>query len=153
MELKKLFIISIFLFFTSQTVAQIMKNTKDLTAYDVVEVQLVALKNNDQLLGDLGIKQVWVFAHPENKKITGPYERFRTMIYADQYKYLLNHTSHKINLIMNTSNKYIYKIEILSKEKKLFFYEWHVEKGSDNQCKNCWFTSAVSIPIDQGNTI
>ena len=53
----------------------------------------------------------------------------------------------------NTPDKYIYRVELLTKEKKLFFYEWHVEKGSDNECKDCWFTSAVSIPIDQGNTI
>ena len=44
-------------------------------------------------------------------------------------------------------------IEILTNDKKLFFYEWHVQKGSDNNCQNCWFTSAVSQPVDQGNTI
>ena len=47
----------------------------------------------------------------------------------------------------------IYKVKILAKDKQLFFYEWHVQKGSDDNCKDCWFTSAVSQPIDQGNTI
>ena len=37
--------------------------------------------------------------------------------------------------------------------KKLFFYEWHVQRGSEENCKDCWFTSAVSQPFDQGNTI
>ena len=97
--------------------------------------------------------QTWLFAHPDNKKVTGPYERFRIMIYGQQYKYLINHSSHKINLISNTSNSYIYRIEILTNDKKLFFYEWQVEKGNDVDCKNCWFTSAVSLPADQGNTI
>ena len=97
--------------------------------------------------------QTWLFAHPDNKKVTGPYERFRIMIYGQQYKYLINHSSHKINLISNTSNFYIYRIEILTNDKKLFFYEWQVQKGSDTDCKNCWFTSAVSIPVDQGSTI
>ncbi len=27
------------------------------------------------------------------------------------------------------------------------------KKPSEKNCKNCWFTSAVSIPMDQGNTI
>ena len=45
------------------------------------------------------------------------------------------------------------RIEILSENKKLFIYEWHVQKGSDDNCKKCWFTSAVSQPFDQGNTI
>ena len=91
--------------------------------------------------------------HPKNKMITGPYERFRIMIYGQQYRSLLNHDSHKINLIINTNIKYIFKVEILNKDKNLLFYEWHVEKGSEKNCNNCWFTSVVSAPIDQGNTI
>lgn len=117
----------------------------------MVKIQLEALKNNNE--NDDGIKQTWLFAHPENKKSTGPYARFRIMIYGDQYRTLLNHTSHKIELLMNSPNKYIFKIKILAKDKQLLFYEWHVEKASENNCKDCWFTSAVSMPIDQGNTI
>ena len=75
------------------------------------------------------------------------------MIYGQQYKYLMNHSSHKIKLITNSPNTYVYRIEILTNDKKLFFYEWHVQKGSDNNCQNCWFTSAVSQPVDQVNTI
>ena len=107
--------------------------------------------NNDEK--DKGIRQTWLFAHPDNKKFTGPYEKFRIMIYGQQYKYLMNHSSHKIKLMTNSPNTYVYRIEILTNDKQLFFYEWHVQKGSDDNCKNCWFTSAVSQPVDQGNTI
>ena len=75
------------------------------------------------------------------------------MIYGAQYRSLLNHSSHKINLIMNTPNKHIFKIEILARDKQLIIYEWHVQKASEKNCNNCWFTTAVSMPIDQGNTI
>ena len=47
------------------------------------------LKNNDD--DDTGIKQTWLFKHPENKKMTGPYARFRIMLYDVHYKYLINH--------------------------------------------------------------
>ena len=100
-----------------------------------------------------GIKQTWLFAHPDNKKFTGPYKRFEGMLLGQQYKILLNHSSHKINLISNSPNTFIYGVEILDDDKKLFFYEWHVQKGSDKDCSDCWFTSAVSQPFDQGNTI
>ena len=153
MELKKFFLFLLLINYTNNISADIIKPSNDLTPFDVVKIQLNALKNNDKSNEDLGIKQVWIFAHPKNKKVTGPYERFRIMIYGDQYSILLNHSSHKINLLMNTPKKYIYKIEVLAKNKQLFFYEWHVEKGSEENCKNCWFTSAVSIPVDQGNTI
>ena len=151
MELKKILILLIIVFLNTSVYAELTKPNKKLEPYDVVKIQLEALKNNNK--DDNGIKQTWLFAHPDNKKITGPYERFRIMIYGQQYKFLLNHSSHKINLITNSPNKFIYRIEILSDKKQLFFYEWHVQKGSEEKCKNCWFTSAVSIPVDQGNTI
>ena len=151
MELKKILILLTLILLNTSVYAELTKPNKRLEPYDVVKIQLEALKNNNK--DDNGIKQTWLFAHPDNKKITGPYERFRIMIYGQQYKFLLNHSSHKINLITNSPNRFIYRIEILSDKKQLFFYEWHVQKGSEEKCKNCWFTSAVSIPVDQGNTI
>ena len=151
MELKKILILFILTLFNNSVYAELVKPNKKLEPYDVVKIQLEALKNNNK--DDNGIKQTWLFAHPDNKKITGPYERFRIMIYGQQYKFLLNHSSHKINLITNSPNRFIYRIEILSDKKQLFFYEWHVQKGSEEKCKNCWFTSAVSIPVDQGDMI
>ena len=151
MELKKIILAIFFLGFVNTVNAEMIKPAENLSAYDVIKIQLEALKKNDK--NNDGIKQTWIFAHPDNKKITGPYERFRIMIYGQQYKFLLNHSSHKINLITNSPNRFIYRIEILSDKKQLFFYEWHVQKGSEEKCKNCWFTSAVSIPVDQGNTI
>ena len=151
MELKKLIILITFLFFSNNLQAELVKPSKKFDPFEVVKIQLEALKNNNKQ--DEGIRQTWLFAHPDNKKVTGPYDRFRIMIYGQQYRYLLNHSSHKINLITNSPNTYIYRIEILSTDKQLIFYEWHVQKGSDNNCNNCWFTSAVSQPVDQGNTI
>ena len=151
MELKKITFFLIFILFSEKIHAELIKPNIKLDPYEVVKIQLEALKTNNEK--DEGIKQTWIFAHPDNKKVTGPYPRFRIMIYGQQYKYLMNHSSHKIKLITNSPNTYVYRIEILTNDKKLFFYEWHVQKGSDNNCQNCWFTSAVSQPVDQGNTI
>ena len=151
MELRKIIILIFFFAFTSQVKAEFIKPNKLLDPYEVIKIQLEALKNNNQK--DEGIKQTWLFAHPDNKKTTGPYPRFRIMLYGQQYKHLINHSSHKIKLITNSPNTYVYRVEILTDNKKLFFYEWHVQKGSDDNCNKCWFTSAVSQPVDQGNTI
>ena len=151
MELKKIYFFIIIILFSSELNGETITPNEKLLPYDVVKIQLEALKNNNK--EDEGIKQTWLFAHPENKKSTGPYERFRIMIYSAQYRSLLNHSSHKINLLMNTPKKHIFKIEILAKDKQLLFYEWHVQKASEKNCKDCWFTSAVSMPVDQGNTI
>ena len=139
--------------FTNFLHADIIKPAENLTAYDVVKIQLTALKNNNKPNKNAGIKQTWVFAHPENKKITGPYERFKKMLLGNQYKFLLNHDSHRIKLIMKSKDTYIYNVELISKDKKMYFYEWHLEKNTIDGCNNCWFTTIVSPPKDKGNTI
>ena len=151
MELKKIFLVTILLLISSITKAEVIKPAENFSAYDVIKIQLEALKKNNKQ--NDGIKQTWLFAHPDNKKFTGPYERFKIMMYGQQYKFLLNHSSHKIELVSNSPNTFIYKVEIVANNKKLFFYEWHVQRGSEENCKDCWFTSAVSQPFDQGNTI
>ena len=88
MELKKFLTLFILILFNNSVHAELAEPNKTLNPYDVVKIQLEALKNNNK--DDNGIKQTWLFAHPDNKKITGPYERFRIMIYGEQYKFLLN---------------------------------------------------------------
>ena len=151
MELKKIILAIFFAVIITSTKAEMIKPAENLSAYDVIKIQLEALKNNDD--NDTGIKQTWLFAHPDNKKMTGPYPRFRIMLYDVHYRILLNHFSHKIDLIMNTDRKFVYGVKVLSEEKKQFYYLWHVERGNDENCKNCWFTSGVSMPTDQGNSI
>ena len=153
MELKKYLILITIISFTKSLSADIIKPAENLTAYDVVKIQLTALKNNNKPSKNTGIKQTWIFAHPENKKFTGPYKKFEKMILGNQYNFLLNHDSHKIKLIMKSKDTYIYNIELISKEKKMYFYEWHLEKTTTNNCSNCWFTTIVSPPIEKGNTI
>ena len=99
MELNRIIIFFLIIFYSTNLNAELIKPSKDLEPFDVVKIQLEALKNNDS--NDTGIKQTWLFAHPDNKKLTGPYDRFRIMIYGKQYKYLINHDSHKIKLISN----------------------------------------------------
>jgi hypothetical protein len=153
MELKKYLILISILSFTKFLHADIIKPAENLTAYDVVKIQLTALKNNNKPKKNSGIKQTWIFAHPENKKFTGPYERFEKMLLGVQYSILLNHDSHKIKLVSNTPNKYIYNIELISKDKKMYFYEWHLEKTTINECNSCWFSTIVSPPTNKGDTI
>ena len=153
MELKKYLIFITIFSFTEFLHADIVKPSENLTAYDVVKIQLTALKNNNKPKKNSGIKQTWIFAHPENKKYTGPYERFEKMLLGVQYNILLNHDSHKIKLVTNTLSTHIYNIELISKDKKMYFYEWHLEKNTIDGCNNCWFTTIVSPPIEKGNTI
>ena len=67
MELKKLLIVITFILFSNTLNADSIAPNEKLLPYDVVKIQLEALKNNNK--NDDGIKVTWLFAHPDNKKL------------------------------------------------------------------------------------
>ena len=133
--------------------AEIILPNKDFKPIDVIKIQLNALKKNDSPKKDAGIEQTWIFAHPINKMYTGPLERFKIMMKSDDYKYLINHVSHEIKLLRNEKNKHMFNVLVLSNKKTIYSFNWSIEKGDENNCLDCWFTSSVSRPINMGNSI
>ena len=69
-------------------------------------IQLKSLQNNNVPYKDAGIEQTWEFAHPDNKKMTGPLEKFKQMIYSKSYKILISHKSNK-NTPASSPNIYL----------------------------------------------
>ena len=123
----------------------LQKPNVSLKPFDVLAIQLNALQRNDIPYKDAGISQVWEFAHPNNKKITGPLEKFKKMIYSESYKILISHINSEITILNESENKNIYKVFILSKDKKKYFYIWQIEKvKEEGALKNCWMTTMVS---------
>ena len=154
--MRKKFINSTIIFFTLLSIckADMLKPNKALKAIDVLEIQLQSLKNNNTPYKDAGIEQTWKFAHPNNKLVTGPLSNFKEMIYSKNYKVLINHQSSKILLLNQSLDKYIYGVNILSKDKKNYYYIWQIEKVLENGIlKDCWLTTGVSNPKYFGETI
>tara|TARA_Y100000590_G_scaffold260231_1_gene292295 strand:- start:238 stop:606 length:369 start_codon:yes stop_codon:yes gene_type:complete len=121
---------------------------------EVLSIQLNSLKNNNFPYKDAGIEQTWEFAHPSNKKITGPLSKFKKMIYSESYNVLISHENNRITLLSESINKSVYKVFILSKEKKKYYYIWQIEKVLlDGNLKNCWMTTNVSSPKYLGDVI
>ena len=141
----------LFLFNSCHSFAENIIPNISLDPEKIIRIQLNALKNNDQ--NDSGIQKTWLFAHPKNKLATGPYDRFKKMLYDPHYVILLNHYSHHLSLIDSNEREKIYEIKITTKDQRHFFYEWKVEIGSEENCKSCWFTSAVSFPQLKGKNI
>ena len=153
--MKILFKLIIFFFlFTNTSYADLIKPNSNLKPFDVLMIQLNSLKNNNNPYKDAGIEQAWEFAHPNNKISTGPLERFKKMIYSDSYKILISHENNKTIILRETFNKLVYKVYVLSKDKKKYYYIWQIEKVErEGILKNCWMTSAVSEPIYLGEVI
>tara|TARA_B100001057_G_scaffold52684_1_gene46859 strand:+ start:29 stop:502 length:474 start_codon:yes stop_codon:yes gene_type:complete len=148
----KAFIISFFFISTSN--AELLEPRSDIKPAEVVGIQLSGLQKNDQNFKDSGIEQTWNFAHPSNKKATGPLENFKRMIKGASYQMMINHLSHKITLLESSKNWAQFEVIILDKEKIYHKFNWQVEKYlSEGPLKDCWLTTMVSSPIPLGSSI
>jgi hypothetical protein len=156
--LKKLHLtFSVVLFFflnISFLKADLLIPNNSILPADVVKIQLVALMNNDKKFEDSGIEQTWNFAHPNNKKNTGPLPNFKMMIKGNSYQMLLNHISHTITELGSSDNWAQFEVVILDKEKIYHKFNWQVEKFTlDGPLQGCWLTTMVSNPIPLGSSI
>ena len=121
---------------------------------DVIKIQLNALMDNDSKFKDSGIEQTWNFAHPNNKKNTGPLPNFKMMIKGNSYKMLLNHLSHTITAVGSSNEWAQFEVVILDKEKIYHKFNWQVEKFTiEGPLQGCWLTTVVSNPIPLGSSI
>ena len=146
--------IVIFFIFINFSKADLIKPNITLKPFDILMIQLNSLQNNNVPFKDAGIEQTWKFAHPNNKKMTGPLEKFKQMIYSRNYKILLEHENNEITILKETNNRSVYKVYILSKEKKKYHYIWQIEKvRQEGNLKNCWMTTNVSTPEYLGDVI
>ena len=116
------------------------------SSIEVVELQMSSLQTNTKN-NNSGIYQCWLFAHPENKKYTGPFNNFKRMISDTSYKILLNSTKFKIKLLKENKNNATYSVNVDAYNNKRYNLTWVLEKASISQdCKNCWMTTSVTQP-------
>ena len=148
---KVLIITSLFL---SASKAEILKPNSDIKPSEVVKIQLNGLQKNNLNFKDSGIEQTWNFAHPNNKKVTGPLPNFKRMIKGDSYQMMLDHLSHTITELGSSDNWAQFEVIILDKDKIYHKFNWQVEKyTSEGTLKDCWLTTMVSSPIPLGSSI
>jgi len=147
-------IILIILFTSSISHAELVKPNDGIEPFLVVQIQLRSLKQNDNPKKDNGIEQTWEFAHPSNRKNTGPLDRFKTMIKGKSYVMLLNHLDHKVVEIKSDDLSAFFEVTVLDKNKSYYKFNWTVEKyTAEGSLKGCWLTTMVSTPIPLGSSI
>ena len=76
------------------------------------------------------------------------------MIYGNSYKILISHENNESIILKETPNKSVYKVYVLSKDKKKYYYIWQIEKVErEGRFKDCWMTTRVSDPTYLCETI
>jgi hypothetical protein len=134
--------------------AEILKPSSDINPKKVVKIQLTGLQKNDLNFKDSGIEQTWNFAHPNNKKVTGPLGNFKRMLKGNSYEMMINHLSHTITQLGSSDKWAQFEVVILDKNKIYHKFNWQVEKYTEEgELKDCWLTSMVSNPIPLGSSI
>ena len=147
-------VILVFFLNTSLSRADLIIPNDTILPAEVIKIQLVALMNNDSEFKDSGIEQTWNFAHPNNKKNTGPLPNFKMMIKGNSYQMLLNHLSHNITELGSSDKWAQFEVVILDKEKIYHKFNWQVEKFTmEGPLQGCWLTTVVSNPIPLGSSI
>ena len=138
----------------SFTKADLLIPDNSILPSKVIKIQLDALMNNDKEFEDSGIEQTWNFAHPNNKRNTGPLPNFKMMIKGNSYQMLLNHLSHTITELGSSDNWAQFEVVILDKDKIYHKFNWQVEKFlMEGPLQGCWLTTVVSRPIPLGSSI
>ena len=115
----------------------------DYTPQEVIEIQLLGLQSGDT---DQGIEQVWLFAHPSNKRATGPLVRFRTLFEMPAYAPLLDLHSYSIKKVSETAIESQFVVSIVTNDGVSYDYFWAVEKVLDGNQAGFWMTTMVSSP-------
>ena len=134
--------------------AEILKPSSDINPKEVVKIQLTGLQKNDLNFKDSGIEQTWNFAHPNNKKVTGPLGNFKRMLKGNSYEMMINHLSHTITQLGSSDKWAQFEVIILDKNKIYHKFNWQVEKYTEEgELKDCWLTTMVSNPIPLGSSI
>jgi len=123
--------------------------TPSLPPDRVVEIQLQALQNNDEPREDAGIEQTWAFAHPANRAVTGPLERFAAMVRNPAYRMLVNHREHATTRVAVTADRAMFAVKVVPVSGDPVFYQWQLAKAPSG----AWMTIAVSPPVERGDTI
>ena len=151
---KIIYFLLIYAFNIHLSSAEIIKPNSNIEPYQVIKIQLKSLQKNNSPSIDNGIEQTWEFAHPNNKKNTGPLDRFKTMIKGKSYGMLLNHLDHNVVEIKSTDLSVLFEVTVLDKDKAYYKFNWTVEKyTAEGPLKGCWLTTMVTAPTPLGSSI
>ena len=153
--MKTIFKVLILLLITSTfSNAELLNPNRNIKPREVIKIQLNGLQQNDSKFKDSGIEQTWKFAHPNNKRVTGPLSNFKMMLKSDSYGMMINHLSHTITELGSSDKWAQFEVIILDKNKIYHKFNWQVEKYTlDGNLKDCWLTTMVSSPIPLGSSI
>ena len=114
---------------------------------DVVEIVLDALAKNDTPYANAGIETTFNFASPSNKAVTGPLDRFITMVKGPVYSVMVDHKSHVLSEVVITNNRAYQWVRLITASGATVHFGFRLGLQSEGKYKGMWLTEVV-WPLD-----
>ena len=118
-----------------------------LSPLDVVQIIMNALQNNDEPSKNRGITVTFNFASPANKNVTGPIERFVTMVLGPIYGQMVDHLGAVYEKIKIKGDSASIDVILKVVSGKFVGFRFLLTKQRDNEFDGTWMTDSV-VPIE-----
>ena len=130
--------------------SSIIMPSPSLLPEDVVAIQLLGLQLTKGDSSSVEMRQVWAFAHPYNKAMTGPLQRFARLFDLPAYRPLLGHKSHQILRLAQGEDQVQMQVQVTGRDAKSYVYLWVVGRADTGPEAGSWMTLSVSAPAGGG---
>ena len=121
-----------------------VKEPRSLTSEEILIEIFNAYKNFSEN-PTLAVDTIWNYAHQENRKVTGPKERFSMMLTSEPYDSIVDLKDYSYEVIFESDENIHYEVKVLAKNNNYFVITWVFEKTLCEE-KPCWRTIGVSQP-------
>lgn len=115
----------------------------NLSPSDVVRVVVEALGHNDAPYPDAGIATTFNFASPENKKMTGPLERFTPIVKAPAYRPLLEYFKVEYGQAALRGDHAQVLVLLTDEDGQQNNFVFILSRQTEGELKGCWMTDGV----------
>jgi hypothetical protein len=110
---------------------------------EIVEIVINALASNDQPFPNAGIETTFNFASPTNRTLTGPLDRFVTLVKGPVFGQMVNHRDSTLSQAVIEGDQAICLVQIVGIENKTFYYAFRLGLQQQGDYAGMWLTEAV----------
>ena len=110
----------------------------------VVGIQLEALADNDDPVENAGIRTAYNFASPANRRVTGPLDRFVSMVEGDRYAPMIDHVEANTDPLERTGEQAEQRVTLTGPDGRTVTYQFGLSICNEGALHGCWLTDRVS---------
>lgn len=130
---------------TDHPVAGLPTPDPSLDPGEAVDVQLAALRANDDPHPDAGCETAYNFASPANRRSTGPRDRFVEMVKSPTYAPLVDHVEAVGGPVERSGNVAEQTVTVTDASGRTETYTFSLSVLSTGPFRTCWATDSVLV--------